>query len=94
MSGVMLPIASRTLAAGWKGRRTIPTIAEVSTVAARQLRWAIAAYVVAVPAADIRVAIEVIVVVYVNVVSTPSATPSPTSAPKSAHHYSNSEREG
>jgi hypothetical protein len=41
--------------------------------------------------ADVRIAIEIVVVVDVNVIATPATTPAPTAAPKRSHHHSDAE---
>ena len=66
--------------------------ADVSIPASRLIRWAVSVpNVVAVAAANIRVADEIVVVINVNVVSTPPASPAPTAAaPSRSDRKSNS----
>lgn len=43
--------------------------------------------------ADVRVAVEVVIHVYVDVAATPSGSPTPAAAPRSAHGQTNAERD-
>jgi hypothetical protein len=47
----------------------------------------------AVAAADVCIAIEVVVHVYVDIAASPAATPTPTATPRSAHGPTNAKRD-
>jgi hypothetical protein len=47
-----------------------------------------------VAAANIGVAVEIIVLINVNIVAAPTAAPTPASAPHCAHHYADAKRDG
>jgi hypothetical protein len=49
--------------------------------------------IVAVATTDVRVPVEIIVVIDVDVVATPAAPPPPAAAPKCSHHHTNAERD-
>jgi hypothetical protein len=60
------------------------------------LRWAVSApNIVAVAPTNIRIAVEIVVVVYIDVViSTPAASPPPAASPGRSHHHANAQRNG
>src|SRR5580704_14122530 len=86
MLRVVIPVAA--VATGGKGGGPIPTIAKASPIAyaaAWELRRTVAA--------NVRVAIEIVMMVDVDVIATPARATTPTTAPECAHHDPNAERQ-
>jgi len=67
--------------------------ANVAAIAAARdwIRRARATDVATVPAIDIAVPAEIVVVIDVDVVATPTASPSPSTTPERSHHHANTE---
>ena len=66
----------------------------VAIAASRLIRWSVpTADVVAVAATNVRVAVEIIVPVNVDVVAAPTAPPAPTPAPERPHGDANAKRD-
>ena len=92
MFRVMLPVAA--VSSGWKSRWAIGAAA-IRTVGAISGAAATGKVIVdAVSTIDVRIAVEVIVVVDINVVASPSASTTPPTAPESTHHHPDPERNG
>ena len=70
-----------------------------TAIIAKPTRWLIrgsvtVADVISISAVDIRVSVEVVVVIYVDVIATPAAAITPTATPERPHRYTDPKGKG